>query len=128
MSVLGLSHINLRGNRETLEKLKLFYIEVLGLTLGERPPFKSFGYWLCADGVDIIHLTAMEHVEARIAGKTYTIDHFALSCSDINLAIARLEQHGVTFIRSDVPLTGQSQLFFDDPVGNGVELNFANTR
>ena len=125
MTVLGLSHVNLRGNRATLEILKNFYIDVVGLTLGNRPPFASFGYWLCANGIDVVHLSVSDQVEERIAGKTYTVDHFALNCADVNLVIANLERHGIGFRRTKVPLTGQTQLFFNDPVGNGVELNFA---
>jgi glyoxylase I family protein len=128
MSVLGLNHINLRGNRDTLEQLKNFYIEVVGLTQGNRPPFKSFGYWLYANGRDIVHLTEAEKVEERVSDKKYTIDHFALSCSNIDCAIATLIQHGITYTKSEVPLSGQTQLFFNDPVGNGVELNFTNIR
>ena len=48
MTTLGLNHYNLRANRELLDALRDFYCTVVGLTVGERPPFSSFGYWLYA--------------------------------------------------------------------------------
>jgi catechol-2,3-dioxygenase len=38
---------------------------------------------------------------------------------------ARLDAHGLAYTVSDVPLRQQRQLFFEDPAGNGVELNFS---
>jgi catechol-2,3-dioxygenase len=34
----------------------------------------------------------------------------------------------VHFRMAQVPRTGQVQLFFKDPAGNGVELNFADAQ
>jgi hypothetical protein len=40
---------------------------------------------------------------------------------------AHLTELKIPYRQDDVPLTGQRQLFFKDPAGNGVELNFAQS-
>jgi hypothetical protein len=35
-----------------------------------------------------------------------------------------LREFNIQYSADDVPLTRQRQLFFNDPAGNGVELNF----
>jgi hypothetical protein len=36
----GINHYNLRADEKTIEVLKEFYIEIVGLTLGHRPHLK----------------------------------------------------------------------------------------
>ena len=40
----GIDHYNLRSDEKMIETLKDFYINIVGLKLGHRPPFKSKGY------------------------------------------------------------------------------------
>lgn len=47
--IRGINHYNLRSEQKMMEILKDFYISVVGLELGVRPPFKSKGYWLYAE-------------------------------------------------------------------------------
>ena len=44
--------------------------------------------------------------------------------SDLAVYERRLEERGIRFRVDRVPLTNQVQLFFQDPAGNGVELQF----
>ena len=46
--ISGINHYNLRSEARMMEVLKNFYIEIVGLHLGARPPFESNGYWLNA--------------------------------------------------------------------------------
>jgi catechol-2,3-dioxygenase len=124
MPVLGFSHYNLRAPRPLLETLRDFYVEVVGLATGHRPPFRSHGYWLYAGGQPVLHLSEAGPAEQRTPGSTHTFDHVAFRCSDRLPTERRLTERGVAFERADVPATGQVQLFFSDPAGNGVELNF----
>lgn len=48
MKILELDHYNLSAPRELLERLRVFYTETVGLTVGYRPSFQKFGYWLYA--------------------------------------------------------------------------------
>lgn len=125
MTVIGFSHYNLRAPRELLDRLRDFYCEVVGLQQGERPPFASFGYWLYAGAQDVLHLSEAEPGEARQVQVTGTFDHVAFRCTDLTGTEAKLRQQGIAYERAQVPRTGQIQLFFHDPAGNGVELNFS---
>ena len=50
MAVRGMGHINLRASAETVERLRRFYVDAVGLREGPRPVFRSgsSGYWLYA--------------------------------------------------------------------------------
>jgi len=128
MAVLGFAHMNLRASRALLDELRDFYVNVVGLAPGPRPPFRSFGYWLYAGGHDVLHLSEASPGEIRNTGRGLTYDHLALACDQLVATEARLRSLGISYRRAEVPMTGQSQLFFDDPAGNGVELNFASGR
>ena len=53
----GSNHYNLRADEKTIEVLKEFYIEIVGLTLGHRPPFKNGGFWLYAKQKNGLHFS-----------------------------------------------------------------------
>jgi catechol 2,3-dioxygenase-like lactoylglutathione lyase family enzyme len=125
MSILGFAHYNLRANRAVLDTLRDFYVKVVGLREGVRPPFDNYGYWLYIGERDVLHLTEAGPNEERLANVANTFDHVAFSCSDMPEFEARLHSFNVRYRCDHVPLTGQQQIFFIDPAGNGVELNFA---
>ncbi len=127
MPTLGFSHYNLRAPHALMEALRRFYTEIVGLTVGERPPFTRPGYWLYAGGQDILHLLEASPEEARATDVVTTFDHAAFSCVDRQEYEARLRQHGIPYRVTRIPQTGQLQLVFRDPAGNGVELNFPST-
>jgi catechol-2,3-dioxygenase len=127
MNILSFSHYNLRAPRELLDALCSFYTEVVGLRVGRRPPFMSFGYWLYAGQQDVLHLTEARNDEVRSIEATTTFDHAAFNCTGREKYEIALAQRGVKYEVSHVPQTGQVQLFFKDPAGNGVELNFTST-
>ena len=126
--ITGLNHINLRAPAELLHKLRDFYRDVLGLTVGPRPGFDSDGYWLYAGGHAIVHLSAQRQNEVRRgpvdAQAPSTFDHTAFSGTNARAMAAHLAAMGVTFHESRSETTGQHQFFLQDPTGNGVEINF----
>jgi catechol-2,3-dioxygenase len=126
MKVLSFSHYNLRAPRELLEALRDFYTEVVGLKVGKRPPFMSFGYWLYAGDQAVLHLSEARGAETRSIEATTTFDHAAFNCSGRREFESRLARRGINYEIAQVPQTGQVQLFFDDPAGNGVELTFTD--
>lgn len=125
MPTLGFAHYNLRAPLPLLAQLRDFYVEVVGLTVGPRPPFASRGFWLYAGDQDVLHLSEARAGELRQPHVSGTFDHVAFRCSDRAGFERLLAQRGTAYRVAQVPQTGQVQLFLHDPVGNGVELNFA---
>ena len=116
-----------------LERTKDFYVDVLGLEVGERPPLGFPGYWLYSGGVATVHLLGprkpREGVTVRDPARHYEdtgrFDHIAFEASDLPAMRARLSARNDSFREQVVPRTGAAQIFLYDPDGVGVELNFA---
>ena len=125
MPVLGFNHFNLRANRAMMEQLKVFYRDVVGLQIGERPQLTSFGYWLYAGSKDVLHLSEAKPEEKRKENVATTFDHVAFTATDYDATILRLEKLGIKFRTREIADAGQKQIFFSDPAGNGIELNFS---
>ena len=125
MAVLGFNHYNLRASRSMMEQLKVFYRDVVGLQIGERPQLTSFGYWLYAGTKDVLHLSEAKPEEKRKENVATTFDHVAFTATDYDASIARLEKLGIMFRTRAISDAGQKQIFFSDPAGNGIELNFS---
>jgi catechol-2,3-dioxygenase len=118
--------VNLRASRPLMAALQAFYVDIVGLEPGPRPPFGSEGAWLYAGGHPVVHLSLERDGRARDPDARPVIHHVAFACSDRAAVEARLAAHGVAFRRAVVPERGQVQLFLLDPAGNGVELDFAD--
>ncbi|MBS0589880.1 MAG: diguanylate cyclase [Proteobacteria bacterium] len=124
MPALSLGHYNIRAPHGLLEDLRDFYCATVGLCIGPRPAFRSHGYWLYAGDNDVLHLSQTRAGEEREVGVVPTFDHVAFLCSDFSAMRAKLVAEGIAHSVDTVPLTGQRQIFFRDPAGNGIELNF----
>lgn len=126
--ITGLNHINLRAPAELLARLRDFYRDVLGLSVGPRPGFDSEGYWLYAGGQAIVHLSTQRPQEAARGpadpAAPTTFDHTAFTGTDAPAMAAHLAALGVSFRESRSAATRQHQFFLQDPAGNGVEINF----
>jgi catechol-2,3-dioxygenase len=123
MPVTGFNHYNLRAPRQLLDTLRDFYCDVVGLRQGERPAFRSFGYWLYAGKQDVLHLSECSTDENRASHTATTFDHAAFTCDNAAEMEVRLNQLQVAFQTRIVEQTATLQIFFKDPAGNGVELN-----
>ena len=125
MAILGFNHYNLRAERSMMEQLKVFYRDVVGLRIGDRPQLTSFGYWLYAESKDVLHLSEAKPEEKRKENVATTFDHVAFTATDYDATIVRLEKLSIEFKTREISDTGQKQIFFRDPAGNGIELNFS---
>ena len=127
MTVRGLGHVNLHASAETIERLRRFYIDVIGLTEGHRPAFRSgsLGYWLYAGDAAVMHLLI-----ARNGGDSVqpagVFNHFAFDCDDLEATRIRLDAAGIEYQTDVVDELRQTQLFLTDPAGIGVELTFTH--
>ena len=54
MPAQSLNHYTIRVR--DLEATKDFYCDIVGLTVGDRPPLNFPGYWLYCGGVPTVHL------------------------------------------------------------------------
>jgi catechol 2,3-dioxygenase-like lactoylglutathione lyase family enzyme len=121
MSVTAIDHINIAGPAELIERCRAFYVDVLGLENGHRPPFRSRGFWLYGGGQALVHLT---EGDKQAAEGSASLDHFAFRCDGLEETLARFAELGVQHQVDSVPGEGPTQLFLRDPAGVGIELNF----
>jgi len=126
LKVLSLNHYNLRAPRELLDRLRAFYVEVVGLEVGYRPPFMTYGYWLYAGDEAVLHLSEGSGGATSAVDAPTNFDHAAFNCSGRREFETKLARVSIKYDVACVPQTRQIQLFLKDPAGNGVELNFTD--
>ncbi len=124
MTVSKLDHYNLRAPRELLDRLCEFYCQVVGLSIGTRPPFSNYGYWLYAGEQAVVHLSQADEDEVCSVDVVTTFGHAAFACRGRASFERRLSELDINYEVAQVPESGQIQLFLKDPAGNGVELSF----
>jgi catechol 2,3-dioxygenase-like lactoylglutathione lyase family enzyme len=125
MPLNGLNHYTIRP--ADLERTKDFYVDVLGLEIGYRPPLGFDGYWLYCGGQPTVHLIGPRERDAHIprdVGPTGLLDHIAFSCTGLAEMKARLAAGRIEHEERVVPRDRQTQLFLHDPDGVAVELNY----
>jgi catechol 2,3-dioxygenase-like lactoylglutathione lyase family enzyme len=118
----ALQHINIRA--ADVNRTRDFYVRVLGLRVGDRPPFQSTGYWLYLDGHPVIHLVQKTADEPPSARTTGPIDHIAFRGVELEATRETLAREGIEFQEKVVPRDNSVQLFVLDPDGVRIELNF----
>ena len=123
MAVSGMNHFTILT--DDLDATLGFYREHLDLAPGPRPPFKFPGAWLYADGgrgkEPILHVIAGIDKGRLVKG---VIDHMAFTGQDLAAAVAKLKRKSVEFELRRLPSYGTWQLFFSDPNGAKVEIDF----
>jgi catechol 2,3-dioxygenase-like lactoylglutathione lyase family enzyme len=135
MTVGSLEHVLVLS--DDIDATRDFYREVVGLTVGFRPPLEFPGYWLYADGAADAGGVACLHVAERDAYLAHaaalglpasgpsaagSVDHIAFDADDYAAATARIEHSGVSVVANTVP-GGPRQLFVEDPNGVRVEIS-----
>lgn len=122
MRVNRIDHFNIRTR--DLDQLCEFYTGIVGLEIGDRPPFDSPGVWLYAGGHPILHVGLAKEGEGH--SDTLPLDHIALETEGLADALARIEKAGIEYRMVDVPGRDMKQIFIHDPDGVALELNFTN--
>jgi catechol 2,3-dioxygenase-like lactoylglutathione lyase family enzyme len=116
-----LQHINTRS--ADVEATKEFYVTILGLRVGPRPPFASTGYWLYLGDHPIVHLVQRPLGDVPKSGSG-NLDHIAFRAVDLEATRVALNAAGLPYREQVVPRDGTVQIFVHDPDGIQVELNF----
>jgi catechol 2,3-dioxygenase-like lactoylglutathione lyase family enzyme len=122
MHVQRLDHVNILSH--DLEATRAFYVDVVGLRAGERPPFTSPGLWLYADTIPVIHVNGLDAADARVAGSG-SVDHIAFRVAGLASMRERIRRNGIAASECIVPRNGDLQIFVCDPSGVKIELTFA---
>lgn len=125
MAISELNHINVRTTK--MEETKDFYVDVVGLEVGFRPPFDNHGYWLYCGDVAIVHLSPSEPesgARTNPEGMGNGLDHIGLSAKGLDETIATIERHGVKYLKRLAGGDRLVQVFFEDPNGVLVEIAF----
>ena len=84
MAIAGMNHFNVLT--DDVDATRRFYIDIIGLTEGDRPPLGFPGAWLYAGAQPILHVSAAKLPRDR-AG---VIDHMAFSATDLKGTVAKL--------------------------------------
>jgi catechol 2,3-dioxygenase-like lactoylglutathione lyase family enzyme len=114
METAGIHHVAI--NVHDLDEALGFYVDRLGFSVLDRPPFDFPGAWLQA-GASQIHL--METSEATIDRR----QHLALRVDDLEDVLGELAAAGVEAARVPYTPGAGQQAFLRDPSGNRIELN-----
>jgi catechol 2,3-dioxygenase-like lactoylglutathione lyase family enzyme len=119
MAILGMNHFTILS--DDLAATKAFYIGLLGLTEGYRPPLGFPGAWLYCGDQAVLHVIAGRPLPSDPRG---VIDHMAFTARDLRGTVATLEAKGIAFDLRKQADSGTWQLFCYDPDGARVELDF----
>jgi catechol 2,3-dioxygenase-like lactoylglutathione lyase family enzyme len=144
MSIRRLDHFSIRTVE--LDASRAFYADILGFVEGPRPEFKFPGVWMYngkpntdtpnRENVGVVHIVGIdrhnpeglqEYLGERKGGSQFgagTIDHIAFYGENFEEIRGRLQRHDVPFRERAVPGLGLHQVFFEDPNGITIELNF----
>jgi len=139
MPIGKLDHYSIRTL--DLQASEAFYTQIMGFTVGFRPPFNFPGLWLYNGGsypdtLGVVHIIGIDPKDpsglkeylgdrdlASLKG-TGTVDHMAFRATGLSDMRSRLKKHAVAHRERTVPSLGLHQVFFEDPSDVTIELNF----
>jgi catechol 2,3-dioxygenase-like lactoylglutathione lyase family enzyme len=120
MAVAGMNHFTVLT--DDVETTVTFYREFLGLDAGARPNFSFPGAWLYAGVEPIVHVIGGRPKSELRAG---VIDHMAFTGRGLASTLATLRARDIAHTCRQQVSSGVWQVFFDDPNGAKIEIDFA---
>ena len=134
---MPLSHIeHFLVAADDIDATRDWYARVLGMRSGPHPDFGFPVHWMYLGDVDVVHIGP----SARMAGAiqkqylgrtseksgegTGALDHIAFRATGLRAMLAHLEKENIAFTRRRANGQALFQLFFYDPNGIKIELNF----
>jgi catechol 2,3-dioxygenase-like lactoylglutathione lyase family enzyme len=138
---MPLSHIeHFLVAADDIDATRDWYSRVLGMRSGPHPDFGFPVHWMYLGEVDVVHIgpsakNAGENQKkylGRTSGKsaqdagqgTGAIDHIAFRASGLSAMVEHLQREKIAFTRRRANGQALFQLFFYDPNGIKIELNF----
>ena len=146
MEIKRIDHYSIRTL--DVEASRRFYTEIIGLTVGPRPPFPFPGLWLyngeppadldhAAGNYGIVHVMGVDPANPQglidtvgyrdpntLKESTGALDHIALAVTGRAGMLERCRRNNLSFFERAVPVLGLHQVFLKDPNGLTIELNF----
>ena len=119
MAATGMNHFTILT--DDVPRTVAFYRELLGLVDGERPDLGFPGAWMYVGDTAVLHIVGGK---SKSEMKPGVIDHIAFSAEDLDGTLARLASRGIEHVCRRQAGTGLWQVFFHDPNGARVELDF----
>ena len=119
-----------------------FYTEVMGFTVGPRPPFPFPGLWIYngdhgSYNNAVVHVVGIDPKDPEglrqylgdrdaesLSSGTGSVDHIAFAATGLAEMRGKLKRLEVPCREREVPAMGLRQLFLDDPSGIVIELNY----
>jgi catechol 2,3-dioxygenase-like lactoylglutathione lyase family enzyme len=134
---MPLSHIeHILVAADDIDTTRDWYARVLGMRSGPHPDFGFPVHWMYLGDVDIVHIGP----SAKMAGEnqkkylgrtsqgggagTGAIDHIAFRATGLRDMLLHLKKQGVSFSQRRANGQALFQLFFYDPNGIKIELNY----
>ncbi len=132
MPVNTLHHCSIRTVK--LQQTHDFYVDVLGLEDGKRPPFDFPGHWLYLGEQPVVHLIGIDpdddegleylsNQNGSLEGSG-AVDHIAFDITEPDAVRHCIEQNEAVYQEREVPGLGLMQFFLKDPNGITIELNY----
>lgn len=103
-----------------LKAMECFWTRLIGLQVGERPPFPFNGLWIYSDDRPLIHIAE----QATSDFDNGTIAHVALEGANYKALLERLGKSTYDYTEKVVPLSDELQVFIVGPDGLIVEMLF----
>lgn len=120
MQVTGMNHFTILA--ADLAITQRFYEEMLELKSGYRPPLGFPGAWMYCGDQAVLHIIAGRPLPEPRGG---VLDHMAFSGQNLPGVLEKLRARNMKYDLRRQPDTSVWQLFFFDPNGARVEIDFA---
>ena len=135
MALTHIEHFLVAAN--DIDATRDWYARVLGMTSGPHPDFGFPVHWMYLGEVDVVHIgpsaKSANDIQKKYLGRTSqdagagtgAIDHIAFRATGLRAMLVHLRGQGVGFAQRRANGQALFQLFFHDPNGIKIELNYA---
>ena len=135
---MPLSHIeHILVAADDIDATRDWYARVLGMRSGPHPDFGFPVHWMYLGDVDVVHIGPSARnageIQKRYLGRTSqasaagtgAIDHIAFRATGLRQMMEHLRREKIDFTQRRANGQALFQLFFHDPNGVKIELNYA---